>query len=138
VFVNIPNCNINVVDGKPDVVPVLCSSVWFQYTDSANGGFQIKRVQVPLLPAFTFTDYKSQGRTLEHVVVDLTAACSLQSVYVMLSRAVSLKRVLVLRWFAPHKIYQVLTQDVRDEFERLQDVRQQTLEMYRAMHTESN
>ncbi|KAJ7656087.1 hypothetical protein DFH06DRAFT_899129, partial [Mycena polygramma] len=51
--------------------------------------FSICREQLPLLPAYAYTDYKSQGRSLKWVIVDLNGCHSLQSVYVMLSRATS-------------------------------------------------
>ncbi|KAF8336600.1 uncharacterized protein EI90DRAFT_2912087 [Cantharellus anzutake] len=43
------------------------------------------RSQLPLLPAFCITDYKSQGKTLPKVILDLESAHSIQSAYVMLS-----------------------------------------------------
>jgi hypothetical protein len=62
-------------------------SKWFQ------------RVQLPLTPAFAFTDYKCQGWTLGKVIVDLTAKGGNNSAYVMLSRVQRLEDLLILRPF---------------------------------------
>ncbi|KAF5334184.1 hypothetical protein D9611_014514 [Ephemerocybe angulata] len=76
------------------------------------------RHQIPLIPAYSYTDYKSQGRTLTHAIVDLASARQ-QGVYVMLSRVTSLKGLLVLRWFPENKILQEMTGELRDEINRL-------------------
>lgn len=88
-----------------------------------------------MLPAFAFTDYKAQGRSLERIVVDLSCAHSLQSVYVMLSRVVGLNRVLILKWIPPHKVYQSLAQDLRDELKRLDILADETEREYKGEHS---
>ncbi|KIO18984.1 hypothetical protein M407DRAFT_54816, partial [Tulasnella calospora MUT 4182] len=67
-----------------------------------------------------FTDYKSQARTLNHVVLDIASAGSLESVYVMVSRAVGLKNVLILRPFELLKIQRRQSPGVISEMMRLQ------------------
>ena len=60
------------------------------YTKEGNA-FQctIKRSQLPVIEAYTFTDYCSQGQTKRHAVVDLawppTGTLSLFNLYVALS-----------------------------------------------------
>lgn len=126
---------VNVILGKADVVLILPSTVNFCFTDSVSNSFMIKHIQVPLLPAFALTDYKVQGRFLKRIIVDLSCACSLQSVYVMLSRAVSLGHVLMLKWFPPHKVYQLLAQDLRDELKRLNVLAERTEHQYMLNHS---
>ena len=126
---------VKVILGKADVVPILPSTVNFCFTDSVSNSFMIKYIQVPLLPAFALTDYKVQGRSLKRVIVDLSCARSLQSVYVMLSRAVSLGHVLILKWFPPHKAYQLLAQDLRDELKRLNVLAERTEHQYMLNHS---
>ncbi|KAJ7099670.1 hypothetical protein C8R44DRAFT_642242, partial [Mycena epipterygia] len=46
-----------------------------------------------------YTGYKAQVKSLERVNVDLNGTASLQSFYVMVSRATSLKSLAVLRNF---------------------------------------
>ncbi|KIO15614.1 hypothetical protein M407DRAFT_47932, partial [Tulasnella calospora MUT 4182] len=68
------------------------------------------------------TDYKSQGRTLDSAIIDLTGhrgAGSLQSIYVMLSRVRSLSGLALLRPFYSNKLTQNLQAEFRTEFSRL-------------------
>ncbi|KIO18004.1 hypothetical protein M407DRAFT_51658, partial [Tulasnella calospora MUT 4182] len=67
-----------------------------------------------------FTDYKSQARTLKHVVLDIASAASLESAYVMVSRAVGLKNVLILRTFDLMKIQRRQSPGVISEMIRLE------------------
>ncbi|KAJ7018537.1 hypothetical protein C8F04DRAFT_977181 [Mycena alexandri] len=76
------------------------------------------RKQIPILPAYAYTDFKSQGRTLDFVIVDLATARG-QGVYVMLSRVKSLKGLAILRWFPPTKVFQRVSQEMRTELERI-------------------
>lgn len=80
----------------------------------------ISRRQIPIVPAFAMTDYKAQGRTLEKVIIDLDSCGSLQSAYVMVSRAKSLEGLLILRAFPMSKIRGRLNQDLRIETRRLE------------------
>ena len=90
----------------------------------------IRRTQLPLVPAYAYTDYKSQGRTLDKAIVDLASASSLQSIYVMLSRVKTLEGIAILRWFNPNKLYQRHPQDLRDEFVRIAELDEITRNMY--------
>jgi ATP-dependent exoDNAse (exonuclease V) alpha subunit len=127
VYVSVPGCNIQCSGLPVDVVPIVPVRTGFHYQkDSAGPKFYISRLQVPLLPAFCYTDYKSQGRSLTKAIVDLASARSLQGVYVMLSRVRSLDGLAVLRWFPPDKVNQRLSQEIRDEFERLSTLAQRT------------
>ena len=93
-------------------MPIFPMATTFKYTLFDGSKYSIRREQVPLMPAFAFMDYKIQGQSFHSVIVDLTAACSLQSVYVMLSCATSLTGLAVLRWFPGDKLYQRLSEEV--------------------------
>jgi hypothetical protein len=67
-------------------------------------------------------DYKIQGQSLTNVIIDLEGCCSLQSVYVMLSHAKSMRGIAILQWFSCSKIYRKLQQQFRDEFARLDNL----------------
>jgi hypothetical protein len=57
--------------------------------------FTVNRTQLPLVLADSYTDYKSQGCTLQWAIVDLDSVRSLQGSYVMLSCVKSLKGIAV-------------------------------------------
>ena len=79
---------------------------------------KIKRSQLPIQPAFSVTAHKSQGLSLDNVVVDLQSCSGSESPYVMISRVKSLQGLMVLRPFHRSKISCNLQQDVRDELKR--------------------
>jgi ATP-dependent DNA helicase PIF1 len=56
----------------------------------------IARTQIPLLPAWAITIHKSQGMTLERVVINLDQIFEPQMAYVALSRARSLQGLKVV------------------------------------------
>ena len=63
-----------------------------------------QRFQLPLAPAFAFTDFKCQGRTLQKVAVDLSSRVTGTAAYVMLSRVQRLQDLLILRPFRESNI----------------------------------
>ncbi|QRV86444.1 ATP-dependent DNA helicase PIF1 [Ceratobasidium sp. AG-Ba] len=51
-----------------------------------------RRLQFPITPAYSFTDYRSQGQTIESVIFDITnpptgGSLSLYNIYMALSRS---------------------------------------------------
>ena len=140
-YVHIPGCKLQAPDLEYEVVPILPVRSYFTYgsdqatpdEDNTDGkrkkkgpSFGISRLQLPLLPAYAFTDYKIQGQSLSAVILDLQGCRSLQSAYVMLSRAKSLKGIAIMRWFDPNKIHNTLPQQFRDEFARLRNLDEST------------
>jgi len=105
----------------PDIVPIFTSgsSIKCDHINHPDLGGSFNRRQLPLVPAYAFTDYKSQGRTFDRVIVDLDSARR-QGVYVMLSRVKSLAGLAILRWFPESKIYSQLSEELRDELKRLE------------------
>lgn len=120
---------------EDDIVPIVPITDSFEVKVSgAHGKIQrrsVSRLQVPLMPAYCYTDYKSQGRSLEYAIVDLKSAGSLQGVYVMLSRVKSLKGVAVLRGFPREKIICRTSQELRMELARLNSLDSATNHAYR-------
>ncbi|KAH9164716.1 hypothetical protein EDB89DRAFT_1833444, partial [Lactarius sanguifluus] len=59
------------LNGLPmGIVPIFPSNRKFHL--GGETGFSVDRRQLPLTPAYTFSDYKSQGQMIESVLVDLT------------------------------------------------------------------
>jgi len=84
----------------------------------------IKRTQLPIMPAFAITAHKSQGNTLESAILDIESCHSIEAVYVMLSRVKSSDRIRILRPFQRSKITSRLSEDLRNEFKRLDHLSQ--------------
>jgi ATP-dependent DNA helicase PIF1 len=125
-YVLVPGCGLQAPGLPINVVPVLPFRTAFCYETREGAKFNISRTQLPLWPAYAFTDYKSQGRSLTRAVVDLSGCGSLQSVYVMLSRVKSLDGLGILRWFSPNRLEGRLSQDFRNEFSRLEQLDRDT------------
>ena len=85
------------------------------------------------LPAYAFVDYKVQRRSLTHIIVDLVDS-SIQSTYVMLSRATKLSGVAIIQWFLPKMIYRRLCGDFREEFDRLERLDEMTCVQFERRH----
>lgn len=116
-------------DLEDDVVPIFAERNTFkiQVKSGRQARYRyVSRLQVPIVPAYAYTDYKSQGRTLKKAIVDLASVRSLQGAYVMLSRVHSLKGLAILRWFPATKIHQRPPQDLREELERLDNLHRST------------
>jgi len=114
-YVHFPNCGFQLPHLPRDVAPIIPTSTSFKH----NKRTEISRLQLPLLPGYAYTDYKSQGRTLPRAIVDLKTANSLQGAYVMLSRVTSLQGLTILRDFKNIKIEKPLSDDLRKELTRL-------------------
>jgi ATP-dependent exoDNAse (exonuclease V) alpha subunit len=98
-YLHINGCGLQAPGLDKDVVPIIQVTNHFIYCSSNGAEYNISRTQLPLIPAFAYTDYKSQGRGLTHAIADLSSCGSIQSIYVMLSRVKSLEGLGVLKWF---------------------------------------
>ena len=128
-YVRVPGIG-KITDDKPeDIVPIFPVSITFPCEFIVNGKSTpryVSRTQLPLIPAYAYTDYKSQGKSLTHAIVDLESAKSLQGAYVMLSRVKSLTGLLILRPFSSAKLCSRLSEEIRNELQRIDDLDQLT------------
>jgi ATP-dependent exoDNAse (exonuclease V) alpha subunit len=107
---------------------VFCETKTFTFRNEHTGESRvITRQQLPLDAAYAITDYKSQGKTLKHVIVDIQSSRMIQSIYVMLSRATSLDGIVILRPFNPKKVCAHAPQSLRDELACLEALSYQTI-----------
>ena len=59
-------------DGLPaGIIPLTPSQVKFTVTGRSGLKFKIKRRQYAMTAGYAFTDYKSQGQTIEYVIIDI-------------------------------------------------------------------
>lgn len=86
----------------------------------------VTRTQVPIQPAYAFTCHRAQGQTFSRVMVDLQSCPSLESAYVMLSRATSLDGVRILRPFEMSKLATPPGKELTHELLRLQIMHNRT------------
>ena len=137
VYVHVPGTG-QICEGlDEDVVPVFPERTHFRCKLRVGTNEMVKsisRLQLPLLPAYSYTDYKSQGKTLTHAIVDLQSAKSLQGAYVMLSRVRTLQGLLLLRPFGASKVCGRLSQELRDELCRIERLAQATQARFDARH----
>jgi hypothetical protein len=91
-----------------------------QFTHNFGHGRSTKLEQFPVTLAYSITDYNSQGKTFQNVVVDLKkpsgpGASAPSSAYVQLSRATALTRVSIMSPFirAEQSLADGLNKDLR-------------------------
>nr|GAT43543.1 ATP-dependent DNA helicase [Mycena chlorophos] len=85
------------------ILPITPSRMKFSAARMDKSRFTVAQTQVAMTPGYAFTDYKSQGQTLEHVIVDLGAmpsgALTPFNAYVALSRSHGCDNIRILRGF---------------------------------------
>jgi hypothetical protein len=85
---------------SPGLYPILPDTCRFTFSHKLlPKPLSVKRIHCPLIPAFAMTAHKSQGQSLEKVIVDLESCRGTEAPYVMVSRATSLDGLLVYRAF---------------------------------------
>ncbi|KAJ3566046.1 hypothetical protein NP233_g7249 [Leucocoprinus birnbaumii] len=90
---------------RPGQVPLMPNIQRFSISVGGQVSVSGKRLQLPLSLAYAFTDYKSQGQTLDAVLVDLAAppdkgnGLTSLSAYVALSRVKDSRLLRILREF---------------------------------------
>lgn len=83
VYVHIPGSGSICANAENDIVPIFPERTTFPASRKVNGEdskVSVSRLQLPLLPSYTYTDYKSQGRSLDTAIVDPASATALQGV----------------------------------------------------------
>lgn len=132
VYLSVDGVEMGIPGVSSGIVPIFPETVMFEWKYKVGDDVRssiVSRKQLPLLPSYSYTDFKSQGRTLDRAIVDLSTARG-QGVYVMLSRVKRLDGIVILRWFPSTKIYQRLPEDVRNELARIDFLDGVTTEAY--------
>ena len=123
-----------VFEGVPEgIIPISPSTTRFN-VDVDGNKVQLERRQLGIVPAYAFTDYKSQGQTMEFVIVDIskppTGVLSPFSVYVALSRSRGRKTIRILREFDRALLMHHPSEDLRKDMMRLERLDECTRETY--------
>ncbi|KAG1842477.1 hypothetical protein C8R48DRAFT_786108 [Suillus tomentosus] len=111
-FVEIPGSALAIEGLDRLMVPVFPSAISFSYFANRKK-FTVRRTQLPLLPAWAFTDL---------------------NIYVMLSRAPKLEGVAILRWFSSRWVNSELQADTRAEMKWLTNLDEETKRCYIESH----
>jgi ATP-dependent DNA helicase PIF1 len=125
-YVHIPGCRIHAPGLPSDIIPILPERTTFKYKLHSGVIYYISRCQLPIIPAYVFTANKIQGQSLKKAIVDLKSAKSSQALYVMVSRAISLNNLAILRWFPSTHVEKRLSPSFRNEFQRLDQLDETT------------
>ena len=116
----------------PGVIPLTPSIAKFSVTSRSNKNFKIVRRQYAMTAGYAFTDYKSQGQTIEYVIIDIgkppTGTLSPFSVYVALSRSRGRDTIRLLRDFDNNLFQNHPSESLRTEMERLEQLNEATRE----------
>ncbi|KAJ8587746.1 hypothetical protein M405DRAFT_934534 [Rhizopogon salebrosus TDB-379] len=95
---------------------------------------RITRRQFPLSPVYAFTDFKSQGQTIEHVSVDIGKTTFFKlspfNAYVALSRSRSRKTTRPLRDFDNVLFLQYPSEDLCTEDQQIDAIVEETKKRY--------
>ena len=123
-----------VFEGVPEgIIPISPSMVRFN-VDVEGAKVKMERRQLAIVPGYAFTDYKSQGQTMEYVIVDISkppsGSLSPFSVYVALSRSRGRKTIRILRDFDPTLFMHHPSEDLRIDMARLELLDEITKEAY--------
>ncbi|KAF9561233.1 hypothetical protein CPC08DRAFT_635692 [Agrocybe pediades] len=83
-----------------------------------------------MTPGYAFTDYKSQGQTIEHVVIDIKsppyAPLTPFGVYVALSRSRGRDTIRILRGFDEEMFQHHPSEDLRRDMVRMERLNEET------------
>ncbi|RDB27295.1 ATP-dependent DNA helicase PIF1 [Hypsizygus marmoreus] len=112
------------------IIPITPTEATFQITTLDKTRMQIRRRQLAITPAYAFTDYKSQGQTIERVIVDLakppTGELTPFHAYVALSRSRGRDTIRLLRNFDEKLFTTHPSEDLRLEDIRLEKLDRNT------------
>ena len=124
----VPSQGIRIHGLPPNVVPI--ETIRFKY--SAGNGRSVVLHQFPVTFAYAVTDYKSQSKTYDSILLDLKrpfrGAAPPASLYVQLSRCRNLESVSMIRPFDVKELSTPLSPQLVDELRW----KQRMYEMYEA------
>lgn len=132
IIVELDFCDLFTLPGlKPRQVPLSPIEVKFSITSTDKNHTRITRRQYPLTAAYAFTDYKAQGQTIDHILVDIgkTTSFSLSpfNAYVALSRSRGRNSIRLLRDFEDSLFTRHPSEFLREEDLRIKELARETM-----------
>jgi len=121
---------------EPGIIPIFPSEVRFNIHYRNDPKTQIVRRQYTLSASYAFTDHKSQGQTIEHVIVDIGPMKRFLvdpfSAYVALSQSRGRGTIRLLRDFDDSIFTRHPSEALRLEDERLSVLAKETMVRYKS------
>lgn len=130
----------------PNVLPIQPLSRSFQIQVPVRDGSSsqhtvsrtVSRRQLPLTAAYAFTDYRAQGQTIPHVIVDIASPPSgseltLFNIYVALSRSKGRQSIRLLRDFDERLLFKAQVPELETEDIKLRMWDEQTRKWWTEM-----
>ncbi|KAF4616631.1 hypothetical protein D9613_008796 [Agrocybe pediades] len=112
---------------RQGVIPITPSETRFKARGRQGTTFKITRRKYAITPGYAFTDYKSQGQTIEHIIIDIakppSGSLSPFGTYVALSRSRGRNNIRLLRDFDENNHP---SEDLRKDMERITELDKDT------------
>lgn len=132
-IIHLDFCDMPQLQGlPPQHVPI--SAVECRFSTTMKPSTRITRRQFPLAPAYAFTDFKAQGQTIDHILVDIGKttcfALSPFNAYVSLSRSHGRDCIRLLRDFDNNLFLRHPSEDLQIEDARIEELAEETRKRY--------
>jgi ATP-dependent exoDNAse (exonuclease V) alpha subunit len=114
----------------PGIIPLMPLQARFTVTTRSGQKVKVERWQYEMTTGYAFTDYKSQGQTIEYVIIDIrkppTGTLSPFSIYVALSQSRGRDTIRLLRSFDPNLFQNHPSEELRHNMRRLECLNEET------------
>jgi hypothetical protein len=142
IFIKLNRTRATQLQGLPDsVIPVETITKTFQIKVKTPKGKDVNRTvcrrQFPITASYAFTDYRSQGQTISHVLIDIATPPSgelnLFNLYVALSRSSGWSTIRLLHDFDDELFKKCHSLELLAEDDRLMELDQKTDKWWKKM-----
>ncbi|KAF8603660.1 hypothetical protein BDV93DRAFT_441959 [Ceratobasidium sp. AG-I] len=131
VLVRLARTKAKALEGlEPGVVPIIPIRSGFQIPLASGQQIKLQREQLPLTPAYAFTDYRSQGQSIPYVIIDIgkppSSAITPFNAYVALSRSIGRENARLLWDFEDRLFTAAPDKNLTNEDEELERLNKAT------------